>query len=80
MVKTGLVKRGGQSIVVYFKVAPIDEADGFNAVDELRVESRRSHFIASIDGETEPLKSPLTYRIRPGALRAMAPVEVTAKA
>lgn len=49
-----------------------------NAVQELRVESRRSHLTASIDGETKQIQAPLTYRIRPGALRVMAPVAVSA--
>ena len=51
-----------------------DDMIRLDAVEELRVESRRSHLTASIDGETEPVQSPLTYRIRPGALRVMAPL------
>ena len=51
-----------------------DDMIRLDAVDELLVESLRSHVMASIDGETERLQSPLTYRIRPGALSVMAPV------
>ena len=42
-------------------------------VHELRVDSTRSSLTVSIDGETERLSSPLTYRIRPKALRVIAP-------
>ena len=56
-----------------------DDMIRLDAVDELRIESRRSHLTASIDGETEQLLSPLTYRIRPGALRVMAPVVVSSR-
>ena len=57
-----------------------DDMIRLDAVDELRVESRRSHLTASIDGETEQLQSPLTYRIQLGALRVMAPVAASGKA
>ncbi len=50
-----------------------DDMIRLDAVEELRVESRRSHLTVSIDGETEALKSPLSYQIRKGALRVMAP-------
>ena len=50
-----------------------DDMIRLDAVEELRVESRRSHVTVSIDGETEPLKSPLIYTIRKGALRVRAP-------
>ena len=49
------------------------------AVEQLRVESRRSHLTVSIDGETEQLQSPLEYRIRKRALRVMAPHPLPAK-
>jgi YegS/Rv2252/BmrU family lipid kinase len=42
-------------------------------VHELRVDVRRSFVTVSVDGETERLASPLTYRIRPKALRVVAP-------
>lgn len=50
-----------------------DDMIRLDAVEELRVESRRSHLTVAIDGETEQLQSPLTYKIRKGALRVMAP-------
>ncbi len=54
-------------------ITRVDDMIRLDAVKELRVESRRSHLTASIDGETEQLQSPLTYRVRPGSLRVMAP-------
>ena len=51
-----------------------DDMIRLDAVEELRVESHRSHLTVSIDGETEQLPSPLTYKIRKGALRVMAPI------
>ena len=42
-------------------------------VQRLRVGSHRSHLAVAIDGETERLPPPLDYRIRPGALRVLAP-------
>lgn len=42
-------------------------------VHELRVDSRRPLVTISIDGETEHLAPPLNYRIRPNALRVIAP-------
>ncbi|MEO6247043.1 MAG: diacylglycerol kinase family protein [Sphingomicrobium sp.] len=51
-----------------------DDMIRLDAVDELRVESHRSPVTVSIDGETEKLKSPLTYKIRKGALRVIAPM------
>ena len=63
-----------------FGVARDDDMIRLDSVDELRVESRRTHLTASIDGETEQLKSPLIYRIRAGALHVMAPMMETAKA
>jgi len=56
-----------------FNRARDDDMIRLDAVEELRVESRRSHLTVSIDGETEPLAGPLTYTIRKGALRVMAP-------
>jgi diacylglycerol kinase family enzyme len=42
-------------------------------VQTLRVDSRRSLLPVSLDGETLYLPPPLDYRIRPGALRVIAP-------
>ena len=50
-----------------------DDMIRLDAVEQLRVESRRSHVTVAIDGETERLAPPLTYTIRKAALRVMAP-------
>jgi diacylglycerol kinase family enzyme len=42
-------------------------------VTELRVDSRRRRLTLGIDGETATLETPLTFRIRPRALRVIAP-------
>ncbi|HEX6217694.1 MAG TPA: diacylglycerol kinase family protein [Sphingomicrobium sp.] len=42
-------------------------------VTMLRVESRRSSLPVALDGETNYMKPPLDYRIRPGALKVIAP-------
>ena len=44
-----------------------------DGVTTLRVESRRSVLPVAIDGETKHMKPPLDYRIRPGALKVIAP-------
>ncbi|MEO7787661.1 MAG: diacylglycerol kinase family protein [Sphingomicrobium sp.] len=61
-----------------FNRARDDDMIRLAAVEELRVESRRSHLTVSIDGETEQLAGPLTYTIRKGALRVMAPLAPSA--
>ena len=50
-----------------------DDMIRLDAVEQLRIESHRSHLTVAIDGETERLEPPLTYRIRKAALRVMAP-------
>ncbi len=42
-------------------------------VKQLRVDSSRPSLAISLDGETEEMETPLTYRIRPKALRVIAP-------
>jgi diacylglycerol kinase family enzyme len=42
-------------------------------VRELKVDSARSHLTLAMDGETVTLAPPLTFRIRPRALRVIAP-------
>jgi len=42
-------------------------------VTEVRIETRRSRLMVSFDGEFALMKSPLTYRIRPGGLRVLVP-------
>ena len=55
-----------------------DDMIRLDAVEQLRVESRRSHLTVAIDGETERLAPPLTYSIRKGALRVLAPASTPA--
>ena len=57
-----------------------DDMIRLDAVEELRVESGRSHLRVSIDGEVELIQSPLTYKIRKGALKVMAPAPEIANA
>jgi diacylglycerol kinase family enzyme len=57
-----------------FNRARDDDMIRLDAVEQLRVESHRSHLTVAIDGETERLAGPLNYSIRKAALRVMAPV------
>ena len=50
-----------------------DDMIRMDAISSLRVESSRPRLTVSIDGETCRMKPPLDYRIRPGALKVMAP-------
>ncbi|MDQ6707026.1 MAG: hypothetical protein M3Z85_13755, partial [Acidobacteriota bacterium] len=40
---------------------------------EFRIESRRRFLRVALDGEVHRMKTPLIYRIRPGALRVLVP-------
>ena len=42
-------------------------------VRDVWVETRRSAALVALDGEIEPMRSPLHYRVLPGALRVMVP-------
>jgi diacylglycerol kinase family enzyme len=50
-----------------------DDMEDLGGVTELKVDSARRHLMLGIDGETAMLETPLTFRIRPGALRVIAP-------
>jgi YegS/Rv2252/BmrU family lipid kinase len=50
-----------------------DDMVRLNDVRTLSVDSRRSRLTLAMDGETVALAPPLTFRIRPGALRVIAP-------
>jgi YegS/Rv2252/BmrU family lipid kinase len=50
-----------------------DDMVRMDAVTRLRVDSGRHILTISVDGETCRLSPPLDYRIRPGALRVIAP-------
>jgi diacylglycerol kinase family enzyme len=56
-------------------VGRLTDMDGFDAfsTSEAVVESRRSPVRVSLDGEVTIMKSPLRYRIHPGALRVLVP-------
>lgn len=48
------------------------DVDAFSC-SEAVIESRRRHFRVGLDGELAQLTPPLTFRVRPGALRVLAP-------
>ena len=50
-----------------------DDMVRLDGVRELKVDSPRSHLTVAMDGETVALAPPLTFRIRPKALRVIAP-------
>jgi len=50
----------------------VDEVD-LITVEEATVETRRSRLQVAADGEVFSLQAPLSYRIRPGALRVLVP-------
>jgi diacylglycerol kinase family enzyme len=47
-------------------------------VEEVTIETRRRRLQVATDGEVFTLDSPLSYRIRPGALRVLVPADATA--
>ncbi|HZB69237.1 MAG TPA: diacylglycerol kinase family protein [Sphingomicrobium sp.] len=50
-----------------------DDMEDLGGVAQLKVDSSRRRLILGIDGETAMLETPLTFRIRPRALRVIAP-------
>jgi YegS/Rv2252/BmrU family lipid kinase len=50
-----------------------DDMVRLDGVRELKVDSPRRHFSIALDGETLDLAPPLTFRIRPKALRVIVP-------
>jgi YegS/Rv2252/BmrU family lipid kinase len=50
-----------------------DDLVRLDGIERLRVSSRRSHLIVSLDGEVVSAQPPLDYRIRKQALRVIAP-------
>lgn len=61
-----------------FKVAfglidPVHDVELFR-VQSLEIRARRRHMRIAMDGETVEATTPVHYRIRPGALRVLAPV------
>jgi diacylglycerol kinase family enzyme len=54
------------------------EAKDFDALctKEVWIETRRTRLRVATDGEVNIMKSPLHYRVRPAALRVIAPKKV----
>ena len=50
-----------------------DDMVRLDGVHELEVDSTRSHLTLAVDGETIALAPPLLFRIKPKALRVIAP-------
>jgi diacylglycerol kinase family enzyme len=51
-----------------------DQAVSIETVRSVSLRAKRNKIKAMIDGEVETLDTPLNFRIRPGALRVLAPV------
>jgi diacylglycerol kinase family enzyme len=54
-------------------ISRADDMVRLDDVRELQVDSARSHLTLAVDGETVTLAPPLTFRIRPKALKVMVP-------
>jgi len=61
------------SLRALFGRARSGDAVRIEDVRALRVDSARTHLAVSLDGETAHLKTPLDYRLRPEALKVIAP-------
>jgi len=61
------------SIRALFNRARPDDMVRLEDVERLRVESRRSHLVISVDGEIESVSGALDYRVRKGVLKVIAP-------
>ena len=61
------------SIRALFNRARPDDMVRLEDVERLRVESRRSHLVISVDGEIESVSGALDYRVRKAALNVIAP-------
>jgi len=66
----GFLAATGRALLGRSRENDMDRLDG---VRELEVDSARSHVSLAMDGETLALSPPLTFRIRPKALRVIAP-------
>lgn len=71
--KNGRLGLAAATLRALLGVTRQDDMIRLDDVQRLRVSSRRSRLAVAIDGETERVKPPLDYRIRPGALRVLAP-------
>lgn len=61
------------AIRALFNRAREDDMVQIEDVQRLKVESRRSHLTVSLDGEVVSARTPIDYRIVPGALTVIAP-------
>jgi diacylglycerol kinase family enzyme len=54
----------------------LHDAGGFEVLftDQISIETRRARVSVSTDGEVNQMSTPLNYRIHPGALRVIAPI------
>ena len=68
--RSGMIAAAIRALVNRTRRDDMVELDG---VQRLRVASRRSHLAVSLDGEVVREAPPLEYRIRPRALRVIAP-------
>ena len=66
----GFLAASGRALLGLGREDDMVRVDG---VRELRVDSARSHLTLAVDGETLDLAPPLTFRIRPGALKVVTP-------
>jgi diacylglycerol kinase family enzyme len=73
--RIGLLRLGWQ--VLRQGVDQVKELD-LLTVDAATIETRRPLLSVALDGEVVPLRSPLEYRIRPGALSVRVPGETSA--
>jgi YegS/Rv2252/BmrU family lipid kinase len=69
--RSGLI---AASVRALFNRSRPDDMVRLDAVERLRVDSRRSQLAVSLDGEVVSSTTPLEYRIRKGALRVIAPM------
>ena len=63
----------GASIRALFDRSRDDDMVRIDGVETLKVASQRSALTVSLDGETVSMKTPLKYKIRPKALKVIAP-------
>ena len=66
----GFCSAVARALVGRDRTTDLERMDG---VRQLKVDSPHASLAISVDGETERFEPPLVYRIRPGALRVIAP-------
>jgi diacylglycerol kinase family enzyme len=59
----------------------LHQANDFDALTakEITIDSRHKHLRVATDGEINLMRTPLHYRVRPGALRVIVPQNSEAK-